>query len=159
MYLCPTGEFMWWGFPHLLPVSGGGGEVADSLGSSVVGSPEAVAGISDSLDDRVAGSFGDVAGLLSGTGIHVVPIMLGSVAPSSRIPSLGVIPLKMAPSVKVVKASWPVSTHECILPKGTFHQAWVGWPFLPNIGGPGHMLGSSRAVLPCNLGRASWDLE
>ena len=77
--------------------------MAGPLVSSAVGSPEAVARTSGSSADGVAGYSSDVAGLLSSMGVHVVSIMLSSVAPSSRIPSLSVMPLKMAPLVKVVK--------------------------------------------------------
>ena len=86
-----------------LSVSSGVGEVAIPLVGSVVGSPEAIAGTSDSSADGATSSSGDVAGLLSGTGVCVVSIMLSSVAPSSRIPGLSVVPPKTAPSVKVVK--------------------------------------------------------
>ena len=73
------------------------------LVGSAIGSPGVVARTSDSSADGVAGSPGDIAGLLSGMGVYVVSIMLSSVAPSSRIPGLGVVPPKMAPLVKVVK--------------------------------------------------------
>ena len=86
-----------------LAVSGWVGEVASSLVSSVVSSPEVVAGTSGFAADGVASFSGDVAGLLSGTGVCVVSIVLGSAAPSSRIPILSVVPPKMAPLVKVVK--------------------------------------------------------
>ena len=142
-----------------MSVSSGVGEVAGSLVGSVVGSPEAVARTSGPSADGAAGSAGDVAGLLSNTGVCVVSIVLGSEAPSSRIPDLSVVPLKMAPLVKEVKASWPTSTHECISPKDAVHQALAGWSFWPNTVGPEHMPGSSGAVLPCNLGRVSYDLE
>ena len=48
-----------------LSVSSGVDEVANPLGSSVVGSPGAVARTSDSSADGVAGSPGDVADLLA----------------------------------------------------------------------------------------------
>ena len=118
-----------------LSVSGGVDEVASSLVSSVIGSPEAVAGTPGSSADGVTSFSGDVAGLLSGIGVCVVSNVLSSVAPSSMIPGLGVVPPEMAPSVKVVKGL--MASHECISPKGAVHQALAGWPFLPNIVGPG----------------------
>ena len=86
-----------------MSVSGGVSEVASPLVSSAVGSPKAVARTSGLSADGAASSSGDVAGFLSGTGVHVVSIVLSSRSPSSRISGLSVIPPKTAPSVKVVK--------------------------------------------------------
>ena len=77
--------------------------MAGYLVGSAVGSPGAVAGTSDSSADGAAGSPGDIADLLSSMGVHVVSIVLGSAAPSSRIPGLSVVPPKTAPFVRVVK--------------------------------------------------------
>ena len=102
-----------------LSVPSGESEAAGPLVSSVVGSPEAVAKSSGFSADGVAGSSCGVAGPLSGMGVCVVSIVLGSMAPPSRIPSLGVVPLKMAPSVKVIKglmaclSSWMLLAKRC----------------------------------------------
>ena len=98
---CPTGVTRWDecicvqpGSSHggdsfaFLSVSSGVGEVASSLVSSAVGSPEAAAGTSSSIADRATVFPGDVAGLLSGTRFCVVSIVLSSVAPPPGSPAL-----------------------------------------------------------------------
>ena len=86
-----------------LSVSSGVAGAAGSLVSSAASSQEAVAGMSGSSANRVVSLFGDVTGLLSGMGVHMVSVVLGLVAPSPKIPGLSVVPPKTAPSVKVVK--------------------------------------------------------
>ena len=86
-----------------MSVSGGVGGAAGSLIGTVAGSPDTVARMSGSSANRAVSFSGEVAGLLSGMGVYVVSIVLGLVAPFSRVPCLGVVPLKIAPSVKVVK--------------------------------------------------------
>ena len=86
-----------------MSVSSGVDGAAGSLVSAVASSLEAEAGTSGSSADRAVGFSDKVAGLLSGTWVHVVSIVLGLVATSSRVPCLEVVPLKTAPSVKVVK--------------------------------------------------------
>ena len=73
------------------PVSCGVGGAASSLVSAVAGSPEAVARMSGSSSNRAVGFSDEVTGLLSGMGVHVVSIVPGPVAPSSRVPCLGVV--------------------------------------------------------------------
>ena len=163
--ICPTGVTRWDGCISFqlgnscardsftfLSVSGGVGGAADSLVNAVAGPPEAVARMSGSSADGAVSISGEVVGLLSGTGVCVVPTIPSSVAQYSGVPCLGVVPFKTAPSVKVVKRP------HC-LPQlmDTSHQKmwftrlwWVGL-FGPILEGLGICLGLMGLSFPIIL--------